>query len=174
MKNKCSWLVLNKNQTRITKEMKSEKGATLTELIITTAMVATLGSMGMPPLINQLNRGKQSEAETIIAQLITQVSAFDDEFGKAPESWSDLDEIAKVPMDGGASPAQDFSNITTPSGNYEISTSRSNNKYTFIATSKDNKLSKRNVVGCSNIATGASQIISGNGQVAASASNLKC
>ena len=149
-------------------------GFTLVELMTTVLILGTLSAISIPSLIVQLYKGRQSEAETLISQLITQASAYNDEFGKAPENWSDLDEIATVPTKDGAASTADFADITTPSGNYSISTTQSNNKYTFIAKPKDINASKYNVVGCSNVATGASQIISGNSQAAASTGDLKC
>jgi len=151
-----------------------ETGFSLTELLAVTVILGTLASIATPSYIKQLQKGKQGEAETLISQLITQASAFNDEYGIAPTSWKDLDEIATIPTDDGAASAADFSKITTPSGNYSISTTHSNNKYTFIATPKDTNSSNYNVIGCSNVATGASQIISGNSQEAASTGDLKC
>ena len=160
-------MILHDNQSKAS-------GFSLTELLATVSILGILSSVATPALLRQLDKGRQGEAETLISQLTTQVSAFNDEYGKAPESWGDLDEIATIPAENGAANNADFSAFTTPSGNYSITTSKSNNKYTFIATPKDPNASKYNVVGCSNVATGASQIISGNSQAAASTGNLKC
>ena len=150
------------------------QGFTLTELLMSVTILGILASITTPSLLSSLQRGKQSEAETLISQLITQTSAFNDEFGKAPESLSDLDEIATIPTEDGTANSANFSAFTTPSGNYSISTTKANNNYTFVATAKDPNASRYNVIGCSNVATGASQIISGSSQAAASTSDLKC
>ena len=147
---------------------------TLPELLVTVSILGILGSITTPALLRQLERGRQGEAETLISQLITQTSAFNDEFGKAAESWRDLDAIATISASDGTADSSDFKAITTSSGNYSISITKSENNYTFAATPKGNDSSTYNVIGCSNIATGASQIISGDSQAAASAGDLKC
>lgn len=138
------------------------------------AIIGILASVSTPSLISQLQRGRQGEAETLIAQLITQASAYNDEYGIAASSWKELDEVATIPTKDGAASTENFAEITTPSGNYSISTTQSRNKYTFIAKPKDPNASNYNVIGCSNVATGASQIISGNSKAAASTGDLKC
>ena len=157
-----------------TVHQKANKGFSLVELMTAITIIGILSAISTPSLISQLLQGRQSEAETLIAQLITQASAYNDEYGIAPSSWKDLDEVATIPTRDGAASTENFAAITTPSGNYSISTTQSNNKYTFIATPKDTNAAKYNVVGCSNVATGASQIISGDSQAAASTGNLKC
>jgi prepilin-type N-terminal cleavage/methylation domain-containing protein len=152
----------------------STAGFTLPELLITVSILGILSSVATPAMLKQLDKSRQGEAETLISQLMTQASAFNDEFGKAAESWSDLDEIATITTKDGTANEANFSAITTSSGNYSIATTKTNNSYVFVATPKDTGSAKYNVIGCMNVATGASQVISGGNQGAANTSELKC
>jgi type IV pilus assembly protein PilA len=150
------------------------EGFSLPEVLVTVSILGILSSVATPAMLTQLDRSRQGEAETLISQLMTQASAFNDEFGKAAESWSDLDEIATISTKDGTANEANFGAITSSSGNYSITTTKTNNSYIFVATPEDTGSVKYNVIGCMNVATGASQVISGGNQGAANTSELKC
>ena len=69
---------------------KKMNGFSLTEVIITTAIVGILSSIALPNYLSQLNRTRQSEAASSITQLQNAIVAFADENGIYPTSWKDL------------------------------------------------------------------------------------
>ena len=153
---------------------KKDGGITLTESVVTVGILAILGSISTPSLINQLHKSRQGEAKTYLSQVITQVSAYNDEFGLLASGWGDLDEISTIMTNAGRAKGESFSSIDLPSNNYKLSGTRTENKYTFTATPKAEATRNFNVIGCSNVATGASQVISGNSEESASIGDLKC
>ena len=136
-----------------------------------------------------MKRTEQREAEATIAQLMTQVVAYSDEYGMQAEGWNDLDDVAAVMTDTGTANGTSFSNITLPGGNYTLEGSRSGNDYVFTANPKNKNSDSSppaeledaftassgfNVLGCINVSTGASNIQTGDGREAASTSDLTC
>ena len=136
-----------------------------------------------------MKRTEQREAEATIAQLMTQVVAYSDEYGMQAEGWDDLDDVAAVMTETGTAKGTSFSSITLPGGNYTLQGNRSGNDYVFTATPKSKgsanlppteqedtttASSSFNVLGCINVSTGASNIQTGDGREAASPSDLTC
>ena len=167
----------------------SAEGFSLTEALATISIIGILSSIAIPTFSNQLKRTEQREAEATIAQLMTQVVAYSDEYGIQAEGWDDLDDVAAVMTDTGTATGISFSSITLPGGNYTLQGSRSGNDYVFTANPKNKNSDSSppaeledtttassgfNVLGCINVSTGASNIQTGDGTKAASTSDLTC
>ena len=170
-----------------------QQGFSLTEMLVTVSIAGVLGSIAVPSFINQLGKGQQSEAHALITQIMGQTSAFNDEYGKPAEGWSDLDKIATILTSTGAATGSNFSAIETPQESYTISGNRSGNKYIFNATpilkggslppenevndpgsTRPISAANYNIVSCINVATGASDIQIGGGTSAVDEANLRC
>lgn len=168
---------------------RSSRGFSLTEVLTTISIIGILSSIAIPTFSDQMKRTEQREAEATIAQLMTQVIAYSDEYGMQAEGWDDLDDVAAVMTDTGTANGTSFSNITLPGGNYTLEGSRSGNDYVFTANPKNKNSDSSppaeledaftassgfNVLGCINVSTGASNIQTGDGREAASTSDLTC
>ena len=75
---------------------KAAQGFTLTEMLISVAIMGVLTSIASPPLIENLHRARQSEASSLLSQLAVSAATYKDEFGEAPTTWEDLSEISAV------------------------------------------------------------------------------
>jgi type IV pilus assembly protein PilA len=167
---------------------KSQHGFSLTEMLVAVSIAGVLGGIAAPSFINQISKGQQAEAHSLITQVLGQTSAFNDEFGTPAEGWSDLDKIATILTSTGVATGNDFSAITTPKENYTLRGSRSGSKYLFSATplTKSGAIpfenedkppmseARYNIVACINVATGASDIQMGSGTSAAEQESLRC
>ena len=114
---------------------KSE-GLTITELLVTTALIAILSSISLPSYFRQLQKTKQGEAANILTFLSTSVMGYVDEFGTTPTTWEELSEISTVMTPSGpvtSSSGKLTCGITIQSGDYTIH--RTNGDPNFIKCS---------------------------------------
>ena len=168
---------------------KNQSGFTLTEMLTTVVILGGLSSIAIPTYLDHRTASCQSYPKSIISQAMSQAQAFNDEYATAAESWSDLDKIATIMTKTGPASGGDLSWIELPNCKYKLMGERKGNEYTFIATQSgafippeeqednneiDSTKNKYNIAGCINIATGASDIRSGNGKTAVSTSSLSC
>ena len=167
----------------------SDSGFSLTEALVASSLVGILASIAIPGYIGQKNSSCQSYPESIISQAMSQAQAYNDEYASLAKSWNDLDKISTIMTSSGAARGEDLNWIKLPKCNYKLMGGLAGNEYTFIAAQSgafippeeqednneiDNLKNKYNVVGCVNVATGASDIRSGNGETAVSTSSLNC
>ena len=164
----------------IKKTAKHEQGFTLTEMLMSVAIMGVLTSIATPPLIENLHRARQSEASSLLSQLAVSAATYKDEFGEAPTTWEDLSEISAVMTANGPATSGDLtSNISTPNRDFTINRSSSTGDYfEFTATPTGaGTAAKYNVVSCIDLSNGASDIRLGgrNGLTgAATISDLTC
>ena len=146
----------------------SEAGFTLSELLVTTAIVGVLSAIALPNYLNQVNRTRQNEAASTVAQIQTTIVSYADEFGDLPKNWANLNETAAIMTNSGPadigpktpdSAESYFPEITLPNGYYKITIDNSNNKFTVSATRDDDE--DLYVIGCLDLTNGASIIIKG-------------
>lgn len=164
------------------------EGFTLSEVLVTTAIIAGLSSIAIPTYVNQKKAACQRYPENAISQAMLQAQAYQDEYKVPAKGWSELNKIATLMTTSGPAEGSSFSPIDLPECGYTLSGSLTGSTYTFQATDKeafsaetdqesypiDPLKNGYNVVGCLNTTTGASDIRSGNGTTAASTSNLAC
>ena len=154
----------------VTQKKEIGNGFTLTEMLVTTAMVGILSSIALPNYLNQVNRTRQNEAASTVSQVQTTIAAYADEFGELPTSWNDLNEINAIMTNNGPATQSNFGEITLAGGIYKIYITEKDNLFTVTATNSD--APKLNVVACLNLTNGASAIKKGN--TADSATTTNC
>lgn len=151
------------------KSQKQTKGFSLTELLTAVAIVGMLSSIALPNYVNQVNRSRQNEAASTIAQIQTTIASYADEFGVLPTSWAELNETSAVMTDNGPATSNNFQAIKLAGGYYNISIDNTDNLFTISATRDDEP--NLNIIACVNLTNGASDIIKGTNAAAASAPN---
>ena len=172
---------LQRNRIYIT----SNNGFTLTETLIVTLLVGILSSVALPNYLNQLNRTRQDEASSSIAQLQNAIVAFADENGVYPTSWKDLNEVAAIMTPSGVTSQNNFKKMTLASNGceqkdqnncYTVEAIHANQDslYTLSALPVDTSRKNYNIVACLDLISGSSDFKKGNHLGAAEISNLNC
>ena len=182
------------------KSTSPSSGFSLTELLVAMSIVGILSSIALPSYTNQLSKRCQGDPKSVISQSMMQAQAYNDEFGTPAKGWSDLDKIATLMTSDGPATGGSFFPIELPTCDYQLWGKRDGNDYLFVATKKDvlgtpvplvpikpepdengdiitapeNVGDEFNVVGCLNVATGASDIKGGNGSELAYVDDLTC
>ena len=138
-----------------------------------TAIVGTLSAIAIPNYVNQLIRTNQNECSSAMSQLMTATMGFNDELSEYPSSWADLNSISAVMKDtGSAKNDNHFNPITLSNNKYTMSTTRNGSIFDFECTPKETKIEDYNVLGCLNLANGASEIK--RGSQGAKAAEVNC
>ena len=145
------------------------RGFTLSELLITTAIIGILSTIALPNYVNQVNRSRQNEVASTIAQIQTTIASYADEFGVLPTSWAELNETSAVMTDDGPATSKNFQAITLAGGYYDVAVNNTDNLFTITASRDDEP--NLNIVACVNLTNGASAINQGTKAAAASAPN---
>lgn len=98
-----------------------DRGFTVTELIIATAIISLLSAVAIPNYFNQLCRAESSEAETTIGSIQSIIAAFVDETSELPTTWNELTSIAAITTNNGQAKGNLISAITLPNKKYSVS-----------------------------------------------------
>ena len=144
-------------------------GFTLSEVMVATVIVGILSSVALPNYLNQVNRSRQNEAASTIAQIQTTIASYADEFGLLPTSWAELNDTSAVMTDDGPASQDNFQAITLAGGYYNVEIEPIGNLFTITATSDDNP--NLNIIACVNLTNGASGINQGTKAAEASVPN---
>lgn len=149
-----------------------ENGFSITEVIITSAIIGTLASIAYPNYTGANNSTKLANAEAKIQSIPPIISAFIDATGEAPSSWDDLSSIASVMTNNGPATGDLGTPITLPNSIYDLSIAGpSDSVYIMTATrvidrdkEEEDDVEKYTyaIKSCFNISNGASDIRSGN------------
>ena len=139
--------------------MKSNQknGFTLVETVTTVAIIGILSSIAVPNYMNSLRFAKQKEAEIVISTILTSISSFDEEYGRMPKGWDDLDKTQPLRTATGVASGSSYSQVQLPGENYSLKGTISANTIVLEADSSNNW----NVVGCINTSNGLSTIKKG-------------
>ena len=157
-------------------------GFTLPEVIITTAIVAILGSLALPNYLRQMQKTRQSEAVAAMSQLQTSIVGYIDENGVHPDNWKELNETLAIMTPSGPTAQNNLgwltmasSGCTTTNKNcYKFRITRANDYYILEAKSMKENSANYNVFACIDIKTGASDLRKGTSSKAAQKGELKC
>ena len=119
------------------RQLNSEDGFTLVELIVVVMMIGVLSSIAIPQFMTAADKAKQKEATGIVSALIKAATAYQTEYGSLPRTHLDISEFAKFQKcghsaagsDGGAvcknerptAVGDDEAQFISPSGHYDIS-----------------------------------------------------
>ena len=148
---------------RLPPRKQEANGFTLVEAMITVVIVGILSSIALPNYFKQVQRTKQNEAASTLAQFQTTVATYLDEFNLTPVSWVDLNSVAVIMSNSGPASVGDgalTTQITLPGDQYSVSrTNPADNYYEFTAT--NDNASEYNVIACVCLSTGASDLKKG-------------
>lgn len=175
---------------------KKNCGFSLTETITTVAIIGTIASVATPQYIRHKQKNCQKPAESTMAMVLTQVQAYNDEYGQPATGWNDLNKISTLMTTTGPAEGNDFNPIQLTSCEYDLRGSQSGSRYLFSSSKRnsgykepsDSDSSNQttntdasipggntfNVMACIDTATGASDIRSGDDNNPASTEDLTC
>lgn len=149
------------------------QGFTLTEVLVTVAIVGILSAIALPNYFTSVQRTRQADVVGQISQIQTTIQAYADEFLAAPTSWDQLARLAPVMGNSGAVTGANLSAFDSPNGGtYSISAASSGNTFSITATPKQASLANWNIKACVNISNGVSQVQRGSGS--SPAANAVC
>ena len=152
---------------------RNSKGFTITELLAAITITGILTTIALPNYLNQINRTRQNEAASTIAQIQTTIASYADEFGVLPTSWAELNNISAVMTVNGPAKVNNFDEaIPLAGGFYDVKiipSKTSNNLFTITAIRDETP--NLNIIACMNLSNGASAINQGTHIAAAPAPN---
>ena len=168
-------------------EINHGNGFTITELMITIAIVGILSAIALPNYFKHFQRTRQNEASTIVTQLQNAIVNYVDENGIHPKGWKNINEVSAIMTPSGPANTQEsFTWLTLASSNcreangkasqncYKVRAEQQNNLYTIEAIATDSRSLNYNIVACMDLQTGASDFKKGNSKTAASIGTLTC
>jgi prepilin-type N-terminal cleavage/methylation domain-containing protein len=119
---------------------------TITELVVSVAIIGILSSIAIPNYISQICRSESAEAEATIGSIQAIIAAFHDETGATPSTWDDLSSISAVMTNNGPASGALSSPITLPGNRYELSIDGPTDS-TYEILRKDQKAVKTEISG---------------------------
>ena len=96
-------------------------GFSLTEALVTTAILGIVASITYPNYIKSKEHAQCSEAQATLVSIPPIISAYIDATGETPSTWEDLTSIAAVMTRDGPASGNLNTPITLPRTNYELS-----------------------------------------------------
>ena len=154
-----------------TKKIGNIDGFSLTETIITTAIIGLASSIAYPVYLNATNVSTQRMAKAEVVAIPPIISAYVNETGVLPTSWDDLASISVISTNSGPATGDINTPIILPTSKYELTIEGPTESiYTLSATPLIKKHEDDEVAvnpdifaiqSCFNISNGASDLKSG-------------
>jgi prepilin-type N-terminal cleavage/methylation domain-containing protein len=166
------------------KSTTKKDGFSLTEAIITTAIIGTLGAIAYPSYVSSSNKANLANVKSKLITIPPTISSFIDETGELPTTWDDLSSIAVVMTDNGPATGNLGDTIAIPHTGYEVAVKGPTESiYTLTATPQILNPDENNndppededtiaIQSCFNISNGANDITSG--KLSEIANTLNC
>ena len=139
-----------------------ERGFTLSELLATVSIVGILSAIALPKYTNQMERTRQNSMAASMEQLLIRIVRSKEEIGLPPKTWKDLSDQAVIMTKSG--PVSDSDGrlekeINLSDGNYLTKRigDLTDDNY-FILEASVLQSPDRNVLGCIDLSTGASDV----------------
>ncbi len=139
----------------------SFNGFTLTELVISIAILGTLSAIAVPQFFSQLQSAKQTTCIVFMTKTLSTVTGASAEGD--PKGWDDLHEYSAVMSTNGPAKGKDFSTDISINEDYDFSMTDTSPLYKAECIPINSSLAKYNALGCVNIQSGAFQIKQGDG-----------
>ena len=167
-----------RKQSEATKKQHRKNGFSLTEVIVTTAIIGTISSIAYPKYIDSKTKAQCSEAQATMVSIPPIISSYIDATGETPSTWDDLTSIAAVMTNDGPASGDLNTPITLPRTNYELSVegptestySLTANCYvetpvndTDVSQKPPGDEEKYKIRSCFNVSNGASDLTRGSG-----------
>ncbi len=146
--------------------MKTQKrnidGFSLTELMTAVSIVGILSAIAIPNYSNQMERTKQNSMAASMEQLLVRIVSSKEEIGLPPETWKDLSNQAVIMTKTGpvsSSQGKLIEEITLSDGDYTVKRidDLTDDNY-FVLEALIAQRPERNVLGCIDLNTGASDV----------------
>ncbi len=146
-------------------------GFTLTELMVSVAIVGILSAIALPNYTNSVHKARQADAANQVSKIQNTIQAYREEYLKNPESWSDLARITPVATSSGPA-AGDWGEqggevekqAKTPNGgHYSVVVGGSGDIKTITATPTQSNQQKWDIKACLDTSNGYSDLRKGNG-----------
>jgi prepilin-type N-terminal cleavage/methylation domain-containing protein len=143
-------------------------GFTLTELLISVAILGMLSAISLPNYMNAIKATRQKDVANQISTIATSIGAYREEFLANPSSWDDLSRMSPVITNNGGAKGNSFTPITSPNGGYyTITITSTGNLLSLNGTPVSSGSTNWNIKSCLNTQTGISDLKLGNGSTAA-------
>lgn len=174
-------------QNQQAKRRMTQKGFSLTETVITTAILGTIASISFPIYFRATNVTEQRMAEAEMTAIPPIISAYINETGEIPSTWDDLSSISAIMTNSGPASGPIETPIILQSSNYELKIEGPDNSiYNLTATSPIKEVKSTDpetnvpteevdvfaISSCFNVSNGASDLERGN--ISEIKENLNC
>lgn len=94
---------------------------TITELVLSVAIIGILSSVAIPSYVGQLCRSESVEAESTVSVIKTIITSYIDETATLPTSWDELSDISAIMSNNGIAKGNLSTAITLPNEKYTVS-----------------------------------------------------
>jgi prepilin-type N-terminal cleavage/methylation domain-containing protein len=142
---------------------KINRGFTITEVVLTTAIIGILSAVAIPSYVGQLCRAESSEAETTIGSIQSIIAAFVDETSELPTTWNELTSIAAIMTNNGQAKGNLSTAITLPNEKYSVAVTGPTDSTYEISALRTDGCPNRDMIACLDLSNGASDLKRGDG-----------